>query len=83
LELNDYRTEQEIQNEAIIDLTTVIREDILLALPDYPRCEDDTRSPRDCSVPRPLTEASAETESENDGPPQAGVWDALDKIEDR
>lgn len=77
LDLPDYLLEVPIENALTIDLTEPLREDIILALPSYPRCEDGNITPRAC----PAGGRFEETVS-HEPPPQEdkGVWDALDKL---
>lgn len=80
VEIDDYEIEVPIENDQMIDLTEGLREDILLALPSYPRCEDGNVSPRDCPA-----EGLFEPNSDNE-PDQApadsktAAWDVLDKL---
>ena len=55
--------------ETDVDLTSELRETILLALPNNPVCSED------CRPPRPVAEEPAETEPEGPGP-----WSALDSL---
>lgn len=79
VEMPDYTTEVPIEKETTMDLTELIREDILLALPNFPRCEDGNVDLRDCPAEGRFkaTESSlAEEMPRADG----GVWNALDKL---
>lgn len=77
LEVPDFVVEVPIENEQTIDLTAPLREDILLALPSYPRCEDGNIHPRACPAEGRFTEAAP-----SDEPPaeDKGIWDALDQL---
>ena len=77
LDLPDYLLEIPIENALTIDLTEPLREDILLALPSYPRCEDGNITPRACPA-----EGRFEEIPSREPPPQKdkGIWDALDKL---
>jgi uncharacterized protein len=80
VDLDDYETSIPIENDQIIDLTNWLREDILLTLPSYPRCEDGNVSPHDCSAEGRFDPGSAD---EQDSPAEAsnsGTWDALDQL---
>src|SRR6188508_2698201 len=46
--LENYYTQDPRDGAATLDLTGQIREDILLALPGYPRCEDSNVETRTC-----------------------------------
>ncbi len=84
VELTDYSAEIPIENEQIIDLTDWLREDMLFALPSYPRCEDGNVSPRDCPAEGQFEPGSDSDEQEQTDQPAAasntGVWDALDQL---
>lgn len=77
LDLPDFVMEAPIENEQTIDLTAPLREDILLALPSYPRCEDGNIIPHACPAEGRFTEAAP-----SDEPPaeDKGIWDALDQL---
>jgi uncharacterized protein len=65
-----------LQKDGTINLTDTIREDTLVALPSYPRCEDGNVRPRQCPAEgrfEPVLE-TAEEEPQSAGP---GVWEAL------
>ena len=79
LEIPDYAAELEFEKDATINLTDTIREDTLLALPSYPRCEGGNVRPRQCPAEgrfEPVLE-TAEEEPQSAGP---GVWEALNKL---
>ena len=81
--ITDYEAEMPIEGEgSIIDLTEAIRDDILVALPPYPRCEDGNIEPRECpahgrfdSVPAALPDEPA--------PSDPAVWNVLDQLKNR
>lgn len=79
IRLEPYQAEVEIEDEtANVDLTVRIREDILLALPGFPRCEDSVLEPRDCpagEILRQLGEQAVPPGERDDD-----VWGALDQI---
>jgi uncharacterized protein len=81
LHLPHYSLEMPVENNQTMDLTDAIREDILLALPSYPRCEDGNITPRACPA-----EGRFEHDDHHDGDAEPqngdrGVWDALDKLQ--
>jgi len=83
LHLPRYRAEAPIEGDnkkdCTINLTDLLREDTLVALPSYPRCEDGNVRPRQCPAEGRF-EAELETagdEPQNAGP---GVWEALNKL---
>lgn len=83
LHLRRYRGELAVEEgsakDSTINLTDMLREDTLVALPSYPRCEDGNVRPRQCPAEGKF-EPDLETvggEPENAGP---GVWEALNKL---
>jgi uncharacterized protein len=79
VELADYQSEIEIAKDETINLTDTVREDTLLALPSYPRCEDGNVRPHQCPAEgrfEPVLE-TAPDEPQSAGP---GVWEALNKL---
>lgn len=77
--IEDYLAEIPIETNGTINLTDTIREDTLVALPSYPRCEDGNVRPRQCPAEgkfEPAPEMPAD-EAENAG---RGVWDALNQL---
>lgn len=79
--LLDYQAELPLEKEGITDLTDLVREDILLTLPNFPRCEDGNVEPRDCPAEGRFDTAEslpAVSETPGNG---GGVWDALDQIQ--
>ena len=79
VELTDYQAEVPIEKETTMDLTDLVREDILLTLPNFPRCEDGNVDLRDCPAEgnfEPTDEPLVSEEPGADG----GVWNALDQL---
>lgn len=79
VEIDDYTSEIEFEKDATINLTDTIREDTLLTLPSYPRCEDGNVRPHQCPAEgrfEPVLETAAD---EPQGAGQ-GVWEALNKL---
>ncbi|MFM2168576.1 MAG: hypothetical protein RIS79_2947 [Verrucomicrobiota bacterium] len=79
LVIEGYLAEIPIETNGTINLTDTIREDTLVALPSYPRCEDGNVRPRQCPAEgkfEPAPEMPAD-EAENAG---RGVWDALNQL---
>lgn len=79
VEVDDYASEIEIAKDATINLTDTIREDILLTLPSYPRCDAGNVQPRQCPAEGRFEPAleTAPDEPQSAGP---GVWEALNKL---
>ncbi len=85
LTLPDWAVELEWNpaNSRSLDLTDQVREDILLALPGYPRCEEGRLHPRACPAAQRFSSASDYTPL----PPEEGAsarrseqWGALDQL---
>lgn len=79
LALENYATEIEIEKDGTINLTDTIREDTLLALPSYPRCEDGNVRPRQCPAEGRFESVLETADEEPQGAGQ-GVWEALNKL---
>lgn len=81
---DEYHAEIEIENDKRIDLTEYIRDDILLKIPNYPRCTDGEQPDRICPINGPFSfeskgEASSSDQNEGNQPPD--VWDALENLD--
>lgn len=79
VDLPEYQAEIPIEKETTMDLTELIREDILLTLPNFPRCEDGNVDLRDCPAEGnfdPTDDSGDNEEPSADG----GVWNALDQL---
>lgn len=66
-----------------LDLTAQLREDILLALPGYPRCEESNVEPQSCQKDGaflPESEFTPLTGEEPSDTPKPNVWEALDRL---
>lgn len=77
--LDTYRVELPLENEATIDLTETLREDILLALPNFPRCEDGNVEPRDCPAEGRFDSTPPTDETGLPGA-ERRIWNALDQL---
>lgn len=79
LVIEDYLAEIPLESKGTINLTDTIREDTLVALPSYPRCEAGNVRPRQCPAEGKFEPAPemVVAETENAG---RGVWDALNKL---
>jgi uncharacterized protein len=73
IQVPDFSLHLELTGPETVDLTPLIREDILLNLPAHPHCDRD--GGKQCSGPRKSTapELEAEARREHD-------WEALDKL---
>jgi len=81
VELSDYTISLPIENDAPVDLTEPIREDILLALPTYPRCETGNVQQRECPAEGRFDAAPVEVSEEQQEDGDASVWEALDQLQ--
>jgi uncharacterized metal-binding protein YceD (DUF177 family) len=72
--VEDFACQVELTGTEEIDLTPVVREDIILTLPPHPHC--DWSGERQCpGVPRPQTAASSEASEVS-----SEAWGALDQL---
>jgi uncharacterized protein len=80
MDLPQYVLDVPVENGAVIDLTTWLIEDMLLALPTFPRCETGNVTPRQCPAEGRFESA---TGSVRDGPHEedSEVWKALDQLD--
>lgn len=79
VKMENYKSEIEIAKDDTINLTDTIREDTLLTLPSYPRCEDGNVRPRQCPAEGRF-EPALETEPDEPQSAGPGVWEALNKL---
>lgn len=79
VELEHYQAEIPFEKDGTINLTDTIREDTLVALPSYPRCEAGNVRPRQCPAEGRF-ENAPETVAEEPESAGRGVWDALNKL---
>lgn len=80
VDLPEYQAEVPIEKETTtMDLTELIREDILLTLPNFPRCEDGNVEPRDCPAEGNFEPTDEPLVNEEPGTDR-GVWNALDQL---
>jgi len=70
LAIENFATQLELTGAELVDLTDVVREDILLALPTHPHCDWDRKTV--CPGPQDHVEKQ-ELEGSN-------AWDALDEL---
>lgn len=77
--LEDYQSEVPLENDSTMDLTDLVREDILLALPNHPRCEDGNIEPRDCPAEGSFQSDGTDGADELPGA-ERGVWNILDQL---
>jgi uncharacterized protein len=87
VKLGDHALQAELENSRIVDLTDALREDILLALPAYPHCDDASGSPQcpaNDSFPE-IDEFAELDELDEEGnliepDVKPNVWDALNHL---
>ena len=86
VKLQGHALQEELENKPIIDLTETVREDILLALPAYPRCDEGPLA-RDCPVSgrfeseTAFTPLAEEDESSRPDQEKSNPWEALDGLD--
>ncbi len=84
VDLADYYYQEPREGAATLDLTSVIREDIILALPGYPRCEESNVEARKCPGKArfaPESEYTPLDGAETEDLKRSGIWEVLDKLE--
>lgn len=72
VEVDDFAVQMDLPGTELVDLTPLIREDIVLSLPSYPHC--DWNGERICEGPRVIVK------SEPPDPAEDHAWDALEKL---
>jgi uncharacterized protein len=81
IELRGHTVEVILESEAPIDLAEHIREDLLLALPTYPKCESSSLGARTCSPEVTIINASeAAARIKETAKERRNVWGALDNL---
>lgn len=78
--LEPYEAVIPIENDHPIDLTTWLREDMLLALPPHPRCENGNVTPRACPAEGRFDPAANAAEDESGKAEGSRAWEALDQL---
>ena len=82
--LSDFDLEEDFEGAATIDLKAPLREDLLLAVPAYPHCNEGDDSDRVCPCEGPL-HFESKNSTAGDGEPAEGPpsqWSALDQLGD-
>lgn len=89
LKINDYQSEFDISEDLdgapVIDLRIPLREDLLLATPSYPHCDDADDPDRVCPKAGKLAfespaSAAAASDDESEGGAPPSQWSALDQL---
>ncbi|MCB1224958.1 MAG: hypothetical protein KDK99_04020 [Verrucomicrobiales bacterium] len=78
--LEDWSLKLPLKKGEIIDLTEPIREDILLALPSYPRCEDGNVEPGPCPAEGRFDPVEQTPLEDRPDQGDTGAWDILDEL---
>ena len=80
LAVPDFACQLELTGAESVDLTDLVREDIVLALPPHPHC--DWNGERVCqgALLRAKAEATADSRTETDETATRRVWGALDQL---
>ena len=83
--LSDFDKEEDLENASVIELDQLIREDLLLALPNYPHCDEGDEPDRVC--PHAGSQHFETPAANNDGDDEKNAeppsqWSALDKLSD-
>jgi uncharacterized protein len=78
--IEDFAVQADLAGEETIDLTPLLREDILLALPSYPHC--DWSGERVCPADLILQENAGRLEpsGEKGHDPSSSAWQTLDQL---
>ena len=79
VEMEHYHAEVPVEKETTMDLTDMVREDILLALPNFPRCEDGNVDQRACPAEGRFDPAGPAEDEKSPGT-DSEVWNVLDKL---
>jgi uncharacterized protein len=80
LTLEPYELTVPVENGAPIDLTTWVREDMLLALPPHPRCENGNVTPRECPAEGRFEPPADPAEAGSGEAEGSRAWEALDQL---
>jgi uncharacterized metal-binding protein YceD (DUF177 family) len=78
LRVNDFALQIELGNTETVDLTPCIREDILLNLPHYPRCDWDGR--KVCRGALQVERKAGPDIGREPLSPASEAWNELDKL---
>lgn len=78
--LPHYHAQLPVGEADTIDLTEAVREDILLTIPNFPRCEDGNIEPRSCPAFGRFDSPDPSEGSQPPPGPPSGVWDRLDQL---
>ena len=71
-------------SESTVDITEALREEVLMAFPDYPRC-DEADDPHECKIDERYLAVDKDPDDGVDDAPQSksdNRWDALDQLDE-
>lgn len=83
-DLDDYHAEIKIENHKLVDLTEHIRDDILLEIPNYPRCTDGGQADQICPMEGPFSYENKGSKPKGDTPEEEqapDIWAALEDLD--
>ena len=80
VDLQRHNLTENLENPTEADLTQALREDILLALPAYPHCEEG-KIPRKCPAEGKFDRSASASEPGGDDEEAPNPWAELDKID--
>ena len=80
ISLGDYQQVIPLENEMPVDLTTWLREDILLALPIHPHCDTGNVTPRECPAEGRFDPVTDHTRGQPEQADNRDLWKALDQL---
>jgi uncharacterized metal-binding protein YceD (DUF177 family) len=82
INLNNHSLLSSIEGNSTIDLTNALREDILLALPNFPKCDQGDGKDDPCPASGKFTDGlNAENNGEkSENEPPSKQWEALDQF---
>lgn len=83
--LSNFDLEEDLENASVIELDQLLREDLLLALPNYPHCDEADDPDHVCPQPETQHFETPAPSNGGDGEKNAAPptqWSALDKLSD-
>ena len=85
VEVEDFASSFEIDNQTVVDVSDAMREEIVLDFPAYPKCADGGME-NDCMAKTPYFGVDKQGQTGVNSPApieNSGVWDALDELGDQ
>lgn len=83
ISIEEFGQSYEIEDSSV-DLTEALREEVLMAFPSYPRC-DEADDPHECNIDERYLAVDKDPDDGVDEAPQSksdNRWDALDKLDE-